>query len=90
MIELTELERARIDASRDNTSVTPEQVLRLALDDLRRGIIHGDAAIVLIIKKAHGTSGGTRNVYRSNISRIDEVAMLEYSKARALQDWMES
>lgn len=87
---MTELERARIDAQKDNTTVTPEQILRLALDDLRRGVVSADACLVYLLKKPAGTSYGTRNVYRSNIDRMDEVAYLEYFKLRTLEDWRDS
>lgn len=84
---MTELERARIDAQANNSKVTPEQLLRLALDDLRRGDVQADAALIFLIKKPAGDAHGTRNVYRSNMDRPDEVAYLEYFKWRTLEDW---
>lgn len=87
---MSELERARIDAQRNNTKVTPEQILRLALDDLRRGEVKADACLIYLIKKPAGDECGTRNVYRSNMDRPDEVAYLEYFKMRTLEDWRDS
>lgn len=87
---ITELERARIDAQRNNTTVTPEQILRLALDDLRRGEVKADACLIYLLKKPAGDEAGQRNVYRSNVDRMDEVAYLEYFKMRTLEDWRNS
>lgn len=90
MDELTELERARIDAAKDNKSVTPETMLRCALDDLRRGVVTADACLIYLLKKPGGTEAGHRNVYRSNVDRMDEIAYLEYFKMRTLEDWANS
>jgi hypothetical protein len=87
-MELTELERARIDSAKDNTRVTPEQLLRLALDDIRRGVVEADACVVLMLRMPKANKAGERNIYRANIDRLEEVAMLEYAKARTLSEWM--
>lgn len=78
----------RADRAKDNAEITPADLLRTALYDLEEGKAKWDGLLMLgVARQENGDL--TFNVYRSNVSRSDELVLLEFAKLRHLERWNE-
>lgn len=85
--ELSELERRRLEISRDNTKHTPEQVLRFAIDDVRSGGVEYDAVFVMLIKRTPDSDDGQMARYRAGLRKREEISYLALAQTLAIDDW---
>lgn len=84
----SEFLRRRFDRSDDNTEVTPEELLEVALDDVRSG--RNPFKSLLILYETPNDDGTfQRGYYAANLDKPNHLSMLEIEKVRLLDDWLD-
>ena len=72
----------------DNEECTPLELLELVADDIKRGTTTGERMIVVCVgKDPKDEVLWNCTVYRSNMTRVQEIGYLELAKTQSMENW---
>ncbi len=77
--------------ARDNSAVTPRQLVDLIADDLdKEDPANKPVRMIALIEVDEPNGRRTLLSFRSNCTRAEEIAILEVHKAAQVEDWRNS
>lgn len=87
--EAIDLAFERKKRSDDNVDLTPDELLRYALEDCRNGDYpRASKCLIVIIEADENPEAKTlHHYYKSNMTRSEEIAHLEVWKRSRLREW---
>ena len=88
-MSIVDLNTARVEREQDNKKVSVEELLRLALDDVVKGEIKKPlCAFICIVDEGDGDNPPwTLQGYRCQLSRHEEIGLIEVFKAQQIGKW---
>ncbi len=88
--EAVNLGMERLRRAPDNTKITVEELLALALDDVRKGEYNATKAIIVIVDEISDDGSSSVESYRCGMNRAEEMGWLEAAKQHCWRRWMKS